>query len=320
MNSPLYHVKILFIILMEKIRYYSLNNYFKETFGERVHRIPVDAGFSCPNRDGTKGTGGCIYCDELGSGAGFIKREEEVVEQVGSGIENINKRFNVNKYLVYFQSFTNTYGPLSKLEKLYKSVIDIENVIGISVGTRPDCVDEDVIGILSEIAKTKMVWIEYGLQSTHDKTLELINRGHSYSDFLKAVEITKNKGIKILAHIIVGLPGETREDMMSTSRETARLKLDGLKIHSLYIVKGTELEKMYNQKKFKLLTEDEYIQIAADILEILPPNMVIHRLVGECDRERLVAPDWSLKKNQILNGINSELKRRGTKQGSRYKN
>ena len=303
---------------MNDIRYYSLNNYFKTMYGERVHRIPVDAGFSCPNRDGTKSKYGCIYCDEIGSGAKFIKRNEVLKKQVESGIDSIRKRFKVSKYLVYFQSFTNTYAPVDKLRELYYSVLDIKNVVGIAIGTRPDCINKEKIELIEEIAKEKMVWIEYGLQSANDKTLVSINRHHTFKDFKDAVILTKNKGINILAHIILGLPGEDKKDMLKTAQSVAELKLDGIKIHSLYIVKGTALEKMYNNSEFTMLTREEYIKITADILEILPPDMVIHRLVGECDRERLAAPEWILDKNKILSEINNELERRGSVQGSKY--
>jgi len=304
---------------MQQIRYYSLNKYFKEKFGERVLRIPVDAGFTCPNRNGTKGYSGCIYCDEIGSGARYIKRGKDLIEQVTEGISRIKQRFKVNKYLVYFQPFTNTYSSVEKLKELYYSVTDIDNVVGISIGTRPDCIDHRKIDLLSEIAKSKEVWIEYGLQSIHNKTLELINRGHNYKDFLDAIEITKNRGIKILAHIIVGLPGENREDILSTANEVANLKLDGIKIHSLYIVKGTALEEIYRKKENDIMEKEEYIQLVADILELLPPDMVIHRLTGECEKNRLVAPDWVLNKNKIIQSINKELAKRGSKQGQKYK-
>lgn len=303
---------------MNDIRYYSLNRYFKDKFGERVHRIPVDAGFSCPNRDGTKSTLGCIYCDEIGSGAKFIRRNEELLKQVASGISSVKKRFKVSKYLVYFQPFTNTYAPVEKLRELYYSVLDIENVIGIAIGTRPDCIDKEKIELIEEIANEKMVWIEYGLQSIKEKTLRLINRQHTFNDFTYAVNLTKSRNVNILAHIILGLPGEHKEDMVNTAKEVAKLGLNGIKIHSLYVVRGTPLEKVYNNNEFSIMTKDDYVGITADILEILPPEMVIHRLLGECERKRLIAPLWTLEKNKIITEINNELERRGSRQGSKY--
>jgi radical SAM protein (TIGR01212 family) len=287
------------------IRYYSFSKHLKSVFGSSVYKISIDAGFTCPNRDGFKGKGGCLYCDERGSGASYIQRDLSVKDQIITGINRIKKTREVQKFIAYFQAFSNTYAPVSHLKKLYDEALSIEGVVGLSVGTRADIITEETLDLLEEYSKKTYFWVEYGLQSIHDKTLKLINRGHTYKEFEDTFLKTKNRRIKICVHIIVGLPGETREEILQTAEKLAELKPDGIKIHSLYIAKGSPIEKYYNKGEIKLLEQDEYISIIADILERIPKDIIIQRLVGETNKDALVEPKWILNKTKIIS--NSKL-------------
>jgi len=286
--------------------------------GDSVYKISIDAGFTCPNRDGNKGKGGCLYCNDKGSGASYIKRDYSVKGQVLSGIKQIKNRRNVNKFIAYFQSFSNTYKSISELRKLYDEALSVKGVVGLSVGTRPDIISEETLDLLEEYSKKTYFWVEYGLQSIHDRTLQFINRCHNYQDFEDTFIKTKKRNIKTCVHVIIGLPGENQGKILQTAEKLAELKPDGIKIHSLYISKGSPIETLYNKGEIKLFNEDEYISIAADFLERLPSETVIQRLIGEANREELVAPKWILSKTKILNKINEELKRRETYQGYIY--
>ncbi len=297
---------------------YTLKNYFQSKFNISVYKITIDAGFTCPNRDGTKSTGGCIYCDPYGSGNGQFSKCISIEEQVENNKRFLKKRYNAEKYFLYFQAFTNTYAPVEKLKEIYDKGIagGKDDILGIIIGTRPDCIDEEKLKLIASYYPEYEVWIEYGLQSIHQKTLDFINRQHSVDDYLKAVELTRKYPVKIATHIIAGLPYETRDHIMETVRFLVKHnKIDALKIHSLYIPKGSGLEKLYHQKKFDLMAMQEYIQTVVDILEIMPENMIIARLTGEIDKHHLVAPDWVLKKQKVLTGINEEMKNRGLKWG-----
>jgi len=297
------------------IRYYSFSKHLKSVFGGPVYKISIDAGFTCPNRDGFKGKGGCLYCDERGSGASYIQRDLSVKDQIITGINRIKKTREVQKFIAYFQAFSNTYAPVSHLKKLYDEALSIEGVVGLSVGTRADIITEETLDLLEEYSKKTYFWVEYGLQSIHDKTLNLINRGHTYKEFEDTFLKTKNRRIKICVHIIVGLPGETREEILQTAEKLAELKPDGIKIHSLYIAKGSPIEKYYNKGEIKLLEQDEYISIIADLLERIPKDIIIQRLVGETNKDALVEPKWILNKIKIIYEINNELIKRNTYQG-----
>jgi len=299
-------------------RYNNLNTYLRSLFGCRVQKISVDAGLSCPNRDGRVSTGGCIFCNARGSGTGAHTRGLTITDQLLQGKKSLARRYKAKKFLAYFQSFSNTYAPIDKLQKLYDEALAVEDIVGLSIGTRPDCVDLPVLELLQDYAGHHLIWIEYGLQSASDKTLELINRGHDVQCFKDAVRATLNRGIKICAHVILGLPGETRRDILQTARTISDLGIDGVKLHLLYVVKGTPLEALYRQGDYRCLEQQAYIDLVCDFLERIPPEMVIQRLTGDPHPEELVAPQWALNKSETLQKINEALEIRDTWQGKFY--
>lgn len=299
-------------------RYHDLNSHLRGMFGCRVQKITVDAGMTCPNRDGTLGTGGCIYCNARGSGTGAYARGLSITKQLEKGKEALARRYKAKRFIAYFQSFSNTYAPLDRLKHLYDEALSVEDVVGLSIGTRPDCVNEPILNLLSDYARKYMVWIEYGLQSAHDPTLVRINRGHDLARFKQAVADTRNRGIRICTHIILGLPGEDRQHMMATVKTVADLGLDGIKIHLLYVVRNTPLEQMYRQGGYRCLLQKEYVDLVCDTLERLPEEMVVQRLTGDPHPEELVAPGWSLRKGETLNLIKSVLEERDSWQGKYY--
>ena len=298
-------------------RYNQFSEYLKQKFGVKVYKITLDAGFSCPNRDGTISSGGCIFCDETGSFSRAHSNLLSIEDQVTEEIENQRKRFKAEKFMSYFQAYTNTYKPVNELEKIYRSSLNHPDIVGISIGTRPDCVDEDKLNLISDISKDYYTWIEYGLQSVHDKTLKRINRGHDYNCFLRAYEKTKEKGINVCVHIIVGM-WETREDIMQTAAELARLKVDGIKVHMLCALQGTKLAQMYENGEIDFCSMEDYTYLLCDMLEILPPQTTIHRLAGNGHRFILVAPDWMGAKFECLNLLDREFLRRNSYQGIKY--
>ena len=304
--------------MIKNRRYNDLNTYFKNLYGHRVHKITVDAGFSCPNRDGSISTTGCIYCNAKGSGTAAHLKGLSITQQILNGEKAVAKRYKAKKFIAYFQSYTNTYADVSTLKKIYDEAVNIEDIIGLSIGTRPDCVDDDKLNLLEKYAANRLVWIEYGLQSSHDRTLALINRGHDFKCFENAIAATKNRGIKICAHVILGLPGETREDMLETARIIADLRIDGVKLHLLYVIKGTPLESLYSKGGYRCLEQDEYTEIVCDFLEKLPPDMLIQRLSSDPHPHELAAPQWALKKKENLDLIQSKLEQRDSRQGQRF--
>lgn len=298
-------------------RYLSFNQHLKDTFGEKVYKVTIDAGFTCPNRDGTCGTGGCIYC--YGDRAvSQLADCASVQSQIREGMAAIHKRYKANKFLAYFQSYTNTYGPVEQLAQLYQAALEIEHIVGLSIGTRPDCVDEDILDVLGTIAQKTYLWVEYGLQSVHDTTLKRIHRGHDFAAFLDAIQRTKKwQHIKICVHVILGLPGETRGEMIETAKVLSALHVDGVKIHSAHVLKHTRLAEMYARGEYQVLELPEYLDIVCDFLEHLSPQIIIHRLVGDAPRERYIAPEWCMQKSDALRQIEKELERRNSSQGSR---
>ena len=296
-------------------RYNDFNTYLRDLFGCRVQKITVDAGLTCPNRDGTLASGGCIYCNVRGSGTGAHAKGQSVLQQLINGKKSLARRYQAKKFIAYFQSFSNTYAPLPVLKRLYEEALSVEGIVGLSVGTRPDCVDEPVLDLLQNYAQHHLVWVEYGLQSAHDKTLALINRGHDVQCFIDAVEKTKNRGIKICAHVILGLPRETRKEMLYTAETIQKLGIDGVKLHLLYVVKGTRLESLYRRGEFKCLEQQKYVDLVCDFLERMPPGMIIQRLTGDPHPEELIAPAWSLKKAETLELIRKTLEKRDSWQG-----
>ena len=300
-------------------RYNDLNTHLRSFFGCRVQKITVDAGLSCPNRDGRVSSGGCIFCNARGSGTGAYSRGLTITDQLLQGKKALARRYKAKKFLAYFQSFSNTYAPVDVLRKLYDEALAVEDVVGLSIGTRPDCVDSPVLELLQEYAKRHLIWVEFGLQSARDKTLAIINRGHDFQCFAGAVRFTQNRGIKICAHVIIGLPDETRRDILHTAEAVSDLRIDGIKLHLLYVVKGTPLEALYRQGNYKCLNRKEYVDLVCDFLERLPEDMVIQRLTGDPHPEELVAPQWALNKSETLRRINETLEQRDSWQGKLYK-
>lgn len=302
-------------------RYTDLNSHLKARFGKRVQKLTVDAGFTCPNRDGHRGTGGCIFCNENGSGTGAHLLGTPLSEQIRQGRLALFKRYKAKLFLVYFQAYSNTYAPVARLKALYDEALAFDDVVGLAIGTRPDCVDEEKLALLDAYSRDKLIWIEYGLQSAHDTTLAAINRGHDVACFTRAVALTRKIApqVKICAHIILGLPGETREMMLEGARFLANLGVDGVKIHLLYVVKGTAMDRLYLDGAYTCMEEEEYVETVCDFLELLPPEMVIQRLTGDPHRDELRAPLWPLKKGATLQRIQETLEARGTVQGSRFK-
>jgi hypothetical protein len=296
--------------------YLTFSRHLKQRFGGRVHKISVDAGFSCPNRGATRNRPGCLFCDPDGSGAVGIDRGFPVAEQIERGKEIMIRKYKAGHFLAYFQPFSNTFAPVEHLRKLYDEALAVERVVGLAVGTRPDCVPPPVMDLLAEYHRRTYFWLELGLQSSHDRTLELLRRGHDYSCFLDAYEAAKARGLRVCVHVILGLPGESRADMLATAEEMARLKVDGIKLHLLHVLRGTPLGDLYQQGDIRILEQDEYVSLVADVIERLPSSTLIHRLTGDGPRDTLLAPLWSLNKWEVLNAIDDELQRRGTRQGS----
>jgi uncharacterized protein len=298
--------------------YKSYSSYLTETFGCRVQKISLDAGLTCPNRDGSKGTGGCIYCDRRGSGTGAQDQFPSITSQMVRGREFLRRRYGAEKFIAYFQSFSNTYASLERLTALYQEALAMEDVVGIAVGTRPDCVSPDVLDLLAGFQSSYLVWMEYGLQSFHPRTLALINRGHTVEDFIQAVERTRKRNINICVHIILGLPGEGVEDVLWTAQRLAELDIQGLKIHSLYINRGTLMEKWVEQGLYQSLQQEQYVDWVCRVLEQCPPNWVVQRLTGDPDPKQLITPQWALNKQETLTMIRSRFLETGSFQGAKY--
>jgi uncharacterized protein len=301
-----------------KKNYYDLNSYWRGLFGCRVHKLQIDAGFTCPNRDGTLASGGCIYCDGRGSELRRRGPLPSVTDQLRAGKAYYRKRGKAEKFIAYFQTFTNTYAPLEHLRALYDEALAEEDVVGLSVGTRPDCVPDTVLDLLAVYGQRRHVWLELGLQSLHDRTLAFLNRGHDAATFLDAVRRAAARGLRICTHIIVGLPGESRADILATAEMLAALPVQGIKIHALLALRGTPLGDLYEQGRLTLMTKTEYVVAVCDVLEILPPEMVIQRLTADGYRDIFLAPDWAARKLEVLAAIDGELARRESHQGIRY--
>lgn len=300
-------------------RYNDFNTYLRSQFGERVQKLTVDAGFSCPNRDGKLSTGGCIYCNPKGSGTGAHALGLSITDQILQSKPRLEKRYKVKKFMIYFQAFTNTYGPVARLRHVYDEALSFDDVVALAIGTRPDCIDEEKLDLLGGYAENRMIWVEYGLQSPHNETLDLINRGHDFDSFKNIIQPTRDRNIKVCAHIILGLPGENRNMMLEGARILGDLGVDGVKLHLLYVIKGTGLEALYNDGSYTCLEMEEYAELVCDYLELLPPEMVIQRITGDPHPEELVAPQWPLKKTETIHRIREILENRDTWQGKKYK-
>jgi radical SAM protein (TIGR01212 family) len=301
---------------MSEKPYRLFSDHLKQRFGGRVHKISIDAGFGCPNRSGGRSGSGCLFCDPGGSGAVGIERSLSVREQLEQGKEVMVRKFKAGSFLAYFQPFSNTYGPVDALRKCYDEALAVPDVVGLAVGTRPDCLPREILELLVEYHRRTYFWLELGLQTMHDRSLEFLRRGHDYATFLAAYRAAKQRGLRVCVHMIIGLPGESRDDVLATAAELARLQVDGIKLHLLHVLRGTPLGELYQQDGFRVLEQAEYIALVTDVLERLHPDTLIHRLTGDGPRDQLLAPLWSLNKWEILNGIDDELRRRGTRQGA----
>ncbi len=299
-------------------RYNTYRPYIKEKLGYRVNKLSVDMGFTCPNRDGNLAVGGCVYCNNDSFVPPYARARFSMDQQITNGMEYLKKRFKAEKFIVYFQSYTNTYDSVEKLEEMYRNALKYEDVIGIAVGTRSDCIDEEKISMFEELAKDYYVSLEFGIESIYDKTLEFMNRGHDYQSVLDAIEMSKGRGFEIGAHIIVGMPTETKEEMLAMAGEVSSLGIDVFKVHNLHIVRNTPLARMYRKEPFSLFNFEEYIDFIIEFLERLSPDMVIERLFTDTPHQLLIAPDWGKSHLQILQAIEAELERKDTYQGRLY--
>ncbi len=299
-------------------RYNDFSSYLRKRFGCKVQKITIDAGFSCPNRDGTLSSGGCIYCDGKGSGTGAARMAKSIKKQIQQAKARLAARYKSEKFIAYFQAFTNTYGPCDILRKRYDEALTDSEIVGLAIGTRPDCIDEARLNLIEEYTATHMVWIEYGLQSMHNRTLERINRGHTFEDFVRAVRMTQGRNILICAHVILGLPGESRDDVLDTATALADLGIDGIKIHSLYVLKETPLARLFQAGGCTGLDQETYVEWVVAFLERLSPNIIVQRLTGDPDPSALLAPGWTLRKQQTLSLIQKTLEARETWQGKLF--
>lgn len=303
---------------LDNKRYHTFNYYLKNKYHQKVAKVIIDGHFTCPNRDGSKGYGGCIYCSSNGSGDSNLNIKEDVITQYIKNKEVMDRKWNNGLYIPYFQSFSNTYGPLSKIKNMLEPFLDKEEVAEIAIATRCDCLSEEIVEYLNSISKIKPIWLELGLQTTNYQSSTFLNLGYNYSDFKKAIQLLENTNIKVCVHIINGLPNETKEDMLKTIKDINHLKFHSIKIHMLHILKDTTLEKYYLKSPFKILERSEYIEIVVKQLELLNKEVVIERLTGDPIKEELVAPSWVLNKTTILNDIDKLMVKMDTYQGKYY--
>ncbi|MCI6253188.1 TIGR01212 family radical SAM protein [Eubacterium coprostanoligenes] len=289
------------------MKYTTLNNYLKERFGEKVYKIALNGGFTCPNRDGSIDTRGCIFCSKGGSGDFAESPDLTITEQIENGKKRLEKKIKNGKYIAYFQAFTNTYAPVERLRTIYEEAINNPDIVALSIGTRPDCLGDDVLTLLDELNKIKPIFVELGLQTINEDTAKYIRRGYTLEVYDKAVADLHKIGINVVTHIILGLPNESKEDMLNSVKYACKVT-DGIKLQLLHILKGTDLAKDYEQGKFEVLTLEQYTEIIKECVQIIPENVVIHRLTGDGAKKDLIAPLWSADKKTVLNTINRALK------------
>ena len=297
-------IDLLFLFLYNKSMYKLVNDYYKEKFGSKVYKLSLDGGFTCPNRDGTLGTKGCIFCSSKGSGEFAQKCCPDIEEQLSLAKKRVESKNNGGKYIAYFQSFTSTYAPVEYLEDLYTKAITPACIVGLSIGTRPDCLGDEVLKLLEKINKIKPVSVELGLQTVHEETAEYIRRGYKTQVYYDAVKRLKKIGVDVVTHVILGLPGETEEMMRETTRQAVKAGTNGIKFHLLYVCKNTDIAVDYNQGKFPCLTLEEYARVLKSCLNLLPDGMVVHRITGDGAKKDLIAPLWSADKKKVLNFLN----------------
>ncbi len=304
--------------LEKKKRYTDYNSHLRKIFGERVQKIAVDAGLTCPNRDGTLSGEGCIYCNAKGSGTGAFAMGMGIRQQIEAGKIPMMKKYKAKKFLAYFQSYSNTYTGVDHMRHMFDAALSCEGVVGMAIGTRPDCIDKEKLDLIASYTKKYLVWLEYGLQSVHDVTLKQINRGHRFQDFLDAVALTRERGIQICVHVILGLPGETREMMLETARYLARAGINGIKIHLLYVIKGTPLDTLFLAGRYRPMEQEAYVETVCDFLELLPADIVIQRITGDPHGSELRAPAWAGRYRETFNRIQQTLEERDAFQGKKY--
>ena len=298
--------------------YYSLDYYLKQTFGEKIYRLSLNGGMTCPNRDGTLDSRGCIFCSAGGSGDFATAPALSVTEQIAQAKERIRGKSNCKKFIAYFQAYTNTYAPVSYLIELFSEAICHPDIVALSIGTRCDCLPEDVLDLLTEFNKLKPVWVELGLQSIHDTTLQQIRSGFTYEQYLSAVDALKERNLTVITHLILGLPGETEEMMLASVDAVSHLPVDGVKLQLLHVLKHTDLALLYETNPFPVFSLEEYCDFVVTCIEHLPPEMVVHRITGDGPRSLLIAPLWSIDKKRVLNTIHKRFRERDTWQGKLY--
>ncbi len=298
-------------------RYRTLSSWLKSVFGEPVRKISIDAGLGCPNR-GAPGRNGCIYCNSRGSGTGAFSQGLSIGEQIDRGIAFLSQRYGTKKFIGYFQSFTNTYGCANRLRALYAEALARPEVVGLAIGTRPDCVADETLDMIAELAQNRLIWMEYGLQSVHDRTLELIKRGHQSAEFFDALQRTRKRNLPVVVHLILGLPGETLEDMIETAKAVATAGVQGVKLHPLYVVRGTELAQLYEKGEYEPLSQEDARKAIMAVLRVLPPDVVVHRLTSDPHPEELVAPSWMLDRRKVRNDLLKDMDAVGFRQGALF--
>ncbi len=295
--------------------YNSYGKFLQEKFGGRVHKVSVHAGFTCPNRDGTVARGGCTYCNIVSFTPESARPRYSVRDQIETGMRFVKQRFHADKFIVYFQPYSNTYAPVAHLEKLFREALQYPQVVGLSIGTRPDCVDDEKFALLVELAQTAYISLEFGVESVYDDTLRLINRGHDFACTQRAIQRAKDFGLQITGHTILGFPNETEDQMLASAEIINTLNLDILKIHNLHVVRHTELARQYEREPFHVFSFEEWKDVVIRYLERLSPQIIIERLYGDAPRELLIAPRWNLSRAEVVQGITQEMKKRQTYQG-----
>ena len=307
-----------------KKRYNTLNDYYRQIFGEKIFKVPIDAGFDCPNRDGTVAHGGCTFCTVSGSGDAIVAPDAPIRDQFYKEIDFMHRKWpDVKKYLVYFQNFTNTHDTVDVIRERYEQAINEPGVVGINIGTRPDCLPDETIAYIAELSDRMHVTVELGLQTTYDETSKIINRAHTYDLYVETVKRLRQLApkVEIVSHLINGLPGETHDMMIENVRRCVTdNEIDGIKLHLLHLMTSTKMQRDYHERRLKLLGMEEYVNIICDQLEIIPKNIIIHRITGDAPRDMLIGPMWSLKKWEVLNAIDQEMERRGSYQGCKLEN
>lgn len=301
------------------LHYYGYNFYLRSRFGSRIQKVSIDAGFTCPNVDGTVALGGCNFCDNRSFSPSRRGPRTPITKQIDQGIHWLQKRYDCERFLAYFQPATNTYAPVEKLRRVYGEALAHPQIVGLVIGTRPDCVPEEVLALIEELARETYVSLEYGMQTMHDRSLEWMNRGQNHASFVDAMERSRGRGFELCAHVILGIPGESHEDMLATAHELAKHRIDAVKIHNLYAVRGTPLGEQYERGEITLMEFDEYVSVLVDVLERLPPWTIVERISGDAPDDFFLGPAWCVERKPAVRiALDAEFKRRGTQQGSRF--